>query len=208
MAKAASHLAMSQSAVSEAIANLEDALRVRLLDRSSQGIEPTIYANALLKRGHAVFDELKQGIKDIEFLSDPTAGEVRIACPDFLSAWLLPAVIERLSCDHPQIHIRVVQHEATTWNFGSCRSATSILLSLEYPKCSRTTICWLGPLAGSSARDRALCVLSDSGRPRETEWQRQKSDNNANGEVGPQFLSLGQLSYKSRRTLDPSPNDL
>ena len=38
MAKAASHLAMSQSAVSEAIAGLEDALRVRLLDRSPQGI--------------------------------------------------------------------------------------------------------------------------------------------------------------------------
>ena len=43
MAKAASHLAMSQSVVSEAIASLEDALRVRLLDRSSQGIEPIPY---------------------------------------------------------------------------------------------------------------------------------------------------------------------
>src|SRR6185503_20781519 len=68
MVKAATHLAMSQSSVSEAIANLEDALRVRLLDRSSKGIEPTIYAKALLKREHAVFDELKQGIKDIAFL--------------------------------------------------------------------------------------------------------------------------------------------
>jgi DNA-binding transcriptional LysR family regulator len=58
MAKAASHLSMSQSSVSEAIASLEDALRVQLLDRNPHGIEPTIYANALLKRGHAVFDEL------------------------------------------------------------------------------------------------------------------------------------------------------
>src|SRR5262245_39547737 len=74
MAKAASYLATSQSAVADAIANLEDALHVRLLDRSPQGIEPTIYANVLLKRGHAVFDELKQGVKEIEFLSDPTAG--------------------------------------------------------------------------------------------------------------------------------------
>ena len=61
MAKAASHLAMSQSAVSEAIAHLEDALRVRLLDRGPQGIEPTIYADALLKRGNVVFDELNAG---------------------------------------------------------------------------------------------------------------------------------------------------
>jgi DNA-binding transcriptional LysR family regulator len=58
MAKAASRLSMSQSSVSEAIASLEGALRVQLLDRSHHSIEPTIYANALLKRGHAVFDEL------------------------------------------------------------------------------------------------------------------------------------------------------
>src|SRR4029434_2721807 len=86
MAKAATHLAMSQPAVSEAIASLENALRVRLLDRSSKGIEPTIYADALLKRGHVVFDELRQGIRDIEFLADPKAGEVRVGCPETLAA--------------------------------------------------------------------------------------------------------------------------
>ena len=78
MAKAASHLAMSQPAVSEAIANLEDALRVRLLDRSSRGIEPTIYAHALVKRGPVVFDELRPGIRAIELVATPAAGEVRV----------------------------------------------------------------------------------------------------------------------------------
>src|SRR5262249_40257290 len=86
MAKAAPHLAMSQTAVSEAIANLERALGVRLLDRSPKGVEPTVYADALLKRGHIIFDELRQGIKDIEFLADPTAGEVRIACAEMPAA--------------------------------------------------------------------------------------------------------------------------
>ena len=47
MAKAAKHLSMTQPAVSDAVATLEDALRVRLLDRTSKGVEPTIYANAL-----------------------------------------------------------------------------------------------------------------------------------------------------------------
>src|ERR1700752_244212 len=68
MAKAATHLSMTQPAVSDAIANLEDTIGVRLLDRSPRGVEPTIYANALLKRGLVVFDELRQGIRDIEFL--------------------------------------------------------------------------------------------------------------------------------------------
>jgi DNA-binding transcriptional LysR family regulator len=117
MAKAASHLAMSQSSVSEAIANLEDALRVRLLDRSPHGVTPTIYANALLKRGRAIFDELRQGIRDIEFLAEPTEGEVRIACPELLSAGLLPAAIDRLSRRYPKIVVRVVQADTTTLEF-------------------------------------------------------------------------------------------
>ena len=58
MSKAAGHLRMSQPAVSEAITNLESFLRVRLLDRTPRGIEPTIYAEALLKRGRIAFDEL------------------------------------------------------------------------------------------------------------------------------------------------------
>mgnify|MGYP003929343795 CR=1 FL=1 len=72
MAKAASHLAMSQPAVSESVADLEDALRVRLLDRSAQGVQPTLYAHALLKRGRVVFDELTQAISDLEFLANPS----------------------------------------------------------------------------------------------------------------------------------------
>jgi DNA-binding transcriptional LysR family regulator len=132
MAKAASHLATSQSAVSEAIANLEDALRVRLLDRSPQGIEPTIYAKALLKRGDAVFDELKQGIKDIEFLSDPAAGEVRIASPEFLGTWLLPAVIDRISLEYPQISVRVIQ--PNVMDFRELRERNVDLLLSRIPK--------------------------------------------------------------------------
>jgi DNA-binding transcriptional LysR family regulator len=121
MAKAASHLAMSQPAVTESIANLEDTLRVRLLDRSTRGVSPTLYAHALLKRGHVVFDELRQGIRDIEFLANPDVGEVRVACGDTLAAGLLPAVIDRLSRRHPKIAVRVVQANAEALDFRELR---------------------------------------------------------------------------------------
>ena len=134
MAKAASHLAVSQSVVSEAIANLELALRVRLLDRSPRGIEPTIYADALLKRGHVVFDELQQGIKDIEFLSDPAVGEVRIAAPEFLTAWLLPAAIERLSRRYPRVGVRLIEPDMTTMDFRELRERSVDLVVTRTPK--------------------------------------------------------------------------
>lgn len=133
MAKAAAHLAMSQPAVSEAIANLENALRVRLLDRSSRGIEPTIYAHALLKRGHVVFDELRQGLRDIEFLANPTAGEVRIASSELMAAGLLPAAIDRLSRRYPQMVVRVVQVDTSTLEFRELRERKVDLVLARIP---------------------------------------------------------------------------
>ena len=51
MGKAAGVLNISQPAVSKAIAYLEHTLGVRLLDRSREGVEPTPYGRALIKRG-------------------------------------------------------------------------------------------------------------------------------------------------------------
>jgi molybdate transport repressor ModE-like protein len=78
MAKAANELAVSHPVVSRSISELEHTLGVRLLERNPHGVELTEYGHALLNRSHAAFDELRQGVKDIELLSDPTAGEVRI----------------------------------------------------------------------------------------------------------------------------------
>src|SRR5262250_810566 len=105
MGEAAQQLGVSTPAVSEVIANLEHALGVRLLDRGAQGIEPTIYGGALLKRSVAAFDELKQSIRDIEFLSDPTVGEVRVACTESLWFTLLPDIILRFSELYPRVEV-------------------------------------------------------------------------------------------------------
>jgi DNA-binding transcriptional LysR family regulator len=107
MAQAAGQLGVSQPAISKVIADLEHALGVRLLDRSRRGVEPTIYGHALLKRGLVAFDELKQGIRDIEFLADPTAGELTIGCADSIAATLLPPVLERFSAKYPRVALRV-----------------------------------------------------------------------------------------------------
>jgi DNA-binding transcriptional LysR family regulator len=103
MAKAAAQLGVSPPTVSEVIADLERALGVRLLDRGPQGVEPTAYGRAMLKRGLAAFDELKQGIRDIEFLSDPTVGELRLGCDESLAAATLPLIIQRFSQQYPKV---------------------------------------------------------------------------------------------------------
>src|SRR5262249_30033688 len=107
MAKAATELDVSQPAVAKVSADLEHALDVRLLDRSPKGVEPTVYGHALLKRGLAAFDELKQGIRDIEFLADPASGEVRIGCPGGLADTFLVAIVDRFMEKYPRVVFHV-----------------------------------------------------------------------------------------------------
>jgi DNA-binding transcriptional LysR family regulator len=108
MAKAAADLGITQPAVSRVIGELERALGVRLLDRTPRGVETTIYGRALLKRGGVAFDELRQALRDIEFLARPNVGEVRIQCPESIAATILPPVIQRMSRHYPGIISTVV----------------------------------------------------------------------------------------------------
>jgi DNA-binding transcriptional LysR family regulator len=107
MAKAAVQLGVSQPAVSKVIADLEHALCVRLLDRSPLGVEPTVFGQALLKRGQAAFDELKQGIRDIEFLADPASGEIRIGCPGSIASTLMARIVDQFIQKYPRVLLHV-----------------------------------------------------------------------------------------------------
>jgi DNA-binding transcriptional LysR family regulator len=109
MAKAAQTLGVTQPAVSKVIADLEHTLGVRLLDRGARGVEPTNYGRALLSRANAAFDELRQSVRDIEFLTDPTVGEVRIGCQETFAAAILPSVIHRFSKAYPKVVLHVEQ---------------------------------------------------------------------------------------------------
>jgi DNA-binding transcriptional LysR family regulator len=117
MAKAGAKLGVSTPSVSEVIATLEHALGVRLLDRSPKGVIPTAYGEALLARGRAAFDELRQGIRDIEFIADPEAGELRIGCPESIAAGFLVPVLERFLKDHPRVRFHVVPVRQPTLEF-------------------------------------------------------------------------------------------
>src|ERR1700704_6296548 len=117
MAKAGVKLGVSTPSVSEVIADLEHALGVRLLDRTPKGVAVTPYGKALLARGRAAFDELRQGIRDIEFIADPRAGELRIGCPESIAAGFFLAVLERFSRDYPRVRFHVVPVHTPTVEF-------------------------------------------------------------------------------------------
>ena len=114
MAKAGIKLGVSTPSVSAVIAGLEHALGVRLLDRSPQGVVLTAYGETLLVRARAAFDELHQGIKEIEFIGDPHAGELRIGCPESITAGLLLPILQKLCAAYPRVRYEVRQVQQPT----------------------------------------------------------------------------------------------
>lgn len=123
MAKAASELAISHPVISRSISELEHTLGVRLLERNPRGVELTESGRAILNRSHAAFDELRQGVKDIEFLADPTAGEVRIGTTPPLAASFVSAVVDRLAKRYPRImfHVTVEEDDVQRRNLNDRR---------------------------------------------------------------------------------------
>jgi DNA-binding transcriptional LysR family regulator len=107
MGKAAATLGIAQPTVSEAVADLEHTFGVKLLDRSTRGVEPTACGAALLKRSIAVFDELRSSSKDIESLSDPASGEINIGSLPALTGAILPRLIERFGQQYPRAVLNI-----------------------------------------------------------------------------------------------------
>ncbi len=134
MGRAAKRLAISQPVVSKTIADLEHTLGVRLLDRTSQGVEATAYGRALLDCGTAVFDDLRQGMQEIAFLSDPTVGELRVGGAGPFIDGLIPAVIARLADRYPRIEFHISESDPPTL----CRMVRERQLDLAILRTSRS----------------------------------------------------------------------
>jgi len=145
MSKAAALLHTGQPAISRSIAELEQTIGVRLLERNRQGVVPTDYGRALLDGGLAVFDDLRQTAKNIEFLADPTTGEIWIGTNHAIINGLIPAVFGRLRRQHPGITIHVAPLTTTPQRYRELRERNVDLV--------------LGRMAGSVDDDIAAEVL-------------------------------------------------
>jgi DNA-binding transcriptional LysR family regulator len=133
MAKASQKLAISHPVVSKTISDLEHTLGVKLFDRTSQGVEVTRYGAAMLKCGVNVFDEMRQGLKQIEFLTDPTSGELAVGCPEIMNAGIVPAISERLLQQHPGVQLRVIHADVALSQFSPLRERKVELLVGRLP---------------------------------------------------------------------------
>lgn len=102
---AAEELAMSQSAVSNAIKHMELQLGFKLFERVSNRLVPTEEAKLMLEEAEPLFMHQQAVNQRAADLKAGRIGRVRIAATAELSESMLPAVVARFIDDHPAAHL-------------------------------------------------------------------------------------------------------
>lgn len=108
--EAALQLQLSQSAVSHAIASLEDELGVLLLSRGRHGAYPKPVGERVIAYARQVLQLLEAMVEEAELEKGLHGGSVRIACFRSVGTHVLPGVIARFRTHFPKIAVSISEH--------------------------------------------------------------------------------------------------
>lgn len=129
MARAAARLALTQPAISQTVAELEETVGMRLLERGPRGVSATPAGLALVRRGEAAFDAMRLALRDIEFLARPGSGEVWVgASESYIAGGVLTRIIERLNGLYPDIAVHVIEANTAARQYEELRNRTVDLM--------------------------------------------------------------------------------
>jgi DNA-binding transcriptional LysR family regulator len=112
LGRAAERLGLSQPALSKSLRRLEDAMQVRLLDRTAKGLELTAEGSLLLARARDLRLSLRNVAREVAELSQGRAGHIRIGVGPTIPTRLVSGALARLLIDAPRIAARVMISDA------------------------------------------------------------------------------------------------
>jgi DNA-binding transcriptional LysR family regulator len=109
---AAEALHLSQPALSRRIGKLEDALGVRLFDRTTRSVNLTAVGRDFARKARDLLDELENTLLGIRDVAAKRTGEVTVACVPSAVYYFLPGVMKQYHERYPMIRVRVVDEDA------------------------------------------------------------------------------------------------
>jgi DNA-binding transcriptional LysR family regulator len=112
--RAAETVHLSQPALSRRIAKLEEALGVRLFDRTTRTVSLTAVGREFSRKARSLLGDLEQALLGMEEIGATRGGEVTLACVPSAAYYYLPSFIKRYHERFPRIRVRVIDEAANT----------------------------------------------------------------------------------------------
>lgn len=109
---AATELHLSQPALSRRIEKLEDALGVRLFDRTTRSVEMTAVGREFSRKARELLNGLEESLLGIRDVATRVTGEVTVACVPSAVRYFLPAVLRKYHERWPRIVVRLIDEGA------------------------------------------------------------------------------------------------
>src|SRR5437868_9535637 len=104
-ARAAAHLGVSPSALSQTIRGLETRLGVRLLNRTTRSVAPTEGGERLLRTLRPAFQQIDTELDALGDLREKPAGTIRITASDHAAITILWPAISRVLPTYPDLKV-------------------------------------------------------------------------------------------------------
>jgi DNA-binding transcriptional LysR family regulator len=108
---AADALSYTQSAISQAVARLEDETGVTLIERDRRGVRPTAAGAALIGHTEGILARLEAAESDVAAIAGVRGGRLRMASFPTAGATLMPVAIATFRASHPDVELNLVEGE-------------------------------------------------------------------------------------------------
>ena len=105
--QAAAQLHLSQSALSTQVQRIEDALGVRLFDRTTRTVRLTAAGEVFMQQAASLQAAFRDAIAAVSGIASVEQGRVSVAALPSLAARLLPRVLMAYRQAHPQVALKV-----------------------------------------------------------------------------------------------------
>ncbi|WFP60098.1 LysR family transcriptional regulator [Mesorhizobium sp. WSM4904] len=112
--RAAARLRVSPPALSQSIRLLEARIGVRLLNRTTRSVSPTVAGETLFARLGVAFGELDDAIAEVQAARDSPAGSLRINAPRIAAMRFIAPILGDFQRAYPDVALTVIVDDLLT----------------------------------------------------------------------------------------------
>lgn len=105
--RTAAQVNLSQSAVSGVITRLEEALAVRLFDRTTRNVQLTVAGQVFAEQALRLRTQTDEAVRAVRNVAELQVGNVKLAALPSLAATVVPAACARFSALYPGVQFQV-----------------------------------------------------------------------------------------------------